>query len=374
MKQRNNKVIPFLDLQAQYQNIKPEIDRAIFEVLNQSSYIRGPAVEQFETDFAAYCETQYAVGCNSGTSALHLALRSFDIGPGDEVITVSHTFIATVWAILYCGAVPIFVDVDPVTRTIDTAKIEYKVTERTKAIIPVHLYGHPADMDSVIITANKYNLKVIEDAAQAHGARYKGRRVGSIGHIGCFSFYPGKNLGAYGEGGAVVTNDSHLADKVKMICDHGQKKRYHHNLIGYNYRMDGIQGAVLGVKLKYLDQWNSDRRAIAAKYDQLLSDATDLVRPVSAGYAYHVYHHYVVEVKKRKTIKKFLEDSGISCGLHYPIPVHRQKIYSDLKLVQPHLPNSNKIASRCLSLPIYPEMSAADLEIVCNTLKMALDL
>ena len=369
MRSRAKKKVPFLDLQTQYQKVKPEIEKAISTVFNSSAYVLGPMVEKFEKDFAAYCEAKYAVGCNSGTSALHLALRAWDIGPGDEVITVSHTFIATAWAITYCGASPVFVDIDPITRTIDTSQVESKITPRTKAVIPVHLYGHPADMAPIVTLARRNGLVVIEDAAQAHGARYKGQRVGSIGDAACFSFYPGKNLGAYGEAGAVVTNDGGVVEKLRMLRDHGQSMRYHHDMVGYNYRMDGFQGAILGVKLKYLDKWNAGRRQIAEAYNSVLSGIAEIARPNKAHWAEPVFHLYVIQHPERGLLQQYLMKAGIETGLHYPIPLHRQKAYAYLNLAENSLPVTEKAAATCLSLPIYPEMSEEMVQTVCESIK-----
>lgn len=364
--------IPFLDLQTHYRHIRHEISEAISRVLNSSTYVLGPMVGQFETDFAAYCEARHAIGCNSGTSALHMALRAHNIGPGDEIITVSYTFIATVWCISYCGSTPVFVDIDPATKTIDVSQIESRITSRTKAIIPVHLYGHPADMDPIITIARRYGLIVIEDAAQAHGARYKGKRVGSIGDIGCFSFYPGKNLGAYGEGGAVVTSDDAIAQKLRMLRDHGQSTRYHHDIVGYNYRMEALQGAILGVKLKYLDKWNNKRRKIAKLYHDQLFEMPEIVLPSVADFADPVWHLYVIHHPERDRIRLLLNKMGISTGLHYPIPVHRQKVYAYLNIEKNSLPVTEKMAATCLSLPIYPELSEEMIKRITGALELAI--
>jgi len=363
--------IPFLDLQAQYRTIKDEIHEAIGRVLDTSTYALGPSVEHFEQSFASYCETTHAVGCSSGTAALHMALRALEIGPGDEVITVAHTFIATVWPILYCGATPVFVDVDARTRTMDPAQLESRITPRTRAVIPVHLYGHPADMDSIMEVAKRHGVAVVEDAAQAHGARYKGKRVGGMGDMGCFSFYPGKNLGAYGEAGAVVTNDAGLAQKLRMLRDHGQPEKYRHQIIGYNYRMDGIQGAVLDVKLKHLDKWNEARRAAAAEYDQQLKDVPEVALPAVADWAEPVFHLYVIQHSKRDRLQRALREKGIQTGLHYPIPVHRQQALEHLNLEDVSLPVTERLASGCLSLPIYAEIEREMIEHVCRALIVA---
>ena len=335
--------IPFLDLQVQYRKIKVEIAEAISAVLSNSTYVLGPMVEKFESDFADYCNTTHAVGCNSGTSALHLALRAYEIGPGDEVITVSYTFIATAWAITYCGATPVFVDISPDTKTIDCSKIESKITPRTRAIIPVHLYGHPADMDPILAIARRYRLVVIEDAAQAHGARYKEQRVGSIGDAACFSFYPSKNLGAYGEAGAVVTNDQFIAERLRMLRNHGQSRQYYHDMLGYNYRMEGLQGTVLSVKLKYLDSWNAQRRQIAKQYCEQLIGFPEITLPSVADWAEPIWHLFVIQYPQRDRLRQALKEMGISTRLHYPIPIYRQNTYAHSNLGEGSLPVTEKM-------------------------------
>jgi dTDP-4-amino-4,6-dideoxygalactose transaminase len=369
MSSNKTQQVPFLDLKAQALKVGAEIKEVIDEIIDNATYILGPAVDRFEKEFATYCEVKYAVCCNSGTSALHLALRALNIGPGDEIITVSHTFIATSWAISYCGAKPVFIDIDPATRAIDSSQIEQKITPRTKAIIPVHIYGHPADMDPIISIADRYGLFVVEDAAQAHGARYKGKRIGSFGTSGCFSFYPGKNIGAYGEGGAVVTNDKPLAEMIRILRNHGQAERFFHETIGYNYRMDGIQGAVLGIKLKYLDQWNAKRRELAALYHELLSDVDSIILPVAAEWAEPVFHLYVIQDPDRDDLARLLAEKGISTGLHYPIPIHLQKAYTHLNMPRGSLPVTEQVASTCLSLPIFPEMTSEMVYQVCEAVK-----
>ena len=356
-------MIPFLDLKSQYISIKNEIDNAVLKVLDSTQFALGDEVFAFEKEFAAYCSASEGIAVNTGTSALHLALLAAGIGPGDEVITTPFTFVATVAAIDYTGAKAVFVDIDPVSYTIDVTKIEQAITERTKAILPVHLYGQPADMDSIIEIAQRHGLVVIEDAAQAHRAEYKGRRVGSIGDIGCFSFYPGKNLGAYGEGGIVVTNNPEYARTMRMLRDWGQEKRYHHVLKGYNYRMDGIQGAILRVKLRYLDQWTEARRANAALYDELLADS-GLKTPVAMPYSHHVYHVYVVRSRQRDSLQQKLNEKGVQTGIHYPIPVHLQPAYADLGYQLGDFPNAESAASEVLSLPMYAELSPEQIKIV----------
>jgi dTDP-4-amino-4,6-dideoxygalactose transaminase/acetyltransferase-like isoleucine patch superfamily enzyme len=347
--------IPFLDLKAQYQSIRTEVKEALDRVLESGNFVLGEEVGAFERAFADYCQAKHAVAVNSGTSALHLALLAAGIGPGDEVITTPFTFVATTAAIMYAGARPVFVDIDPRTFNVDVTQIESAITPRTKAILPVHLYGQPADMDAIMEIAKRRGLFVIEDACQAHGAKYKGQRVGAIGDFGCFSFYPGKNLGAYGEGGIVVTNDSEKSRTMAMLRDWGQERKYHHVLKGYNYRMDAFQGAILNIKLRYLNSWTEARRACAARYDQLLADS--LIRtPRSLVNCRHVYHIYAVRVKDRDKLQQSLAAHGIQTGIHYPVPVHLEPAYRDLGYKEGDFPHAESAASEVLSLPIYPEM------------------
>lgn len=348
-------MIPFLDLKAQYRQIKPEVDAAVGRAIESTQFVLGPDVAVFEQRFAAYCRASHCSAVNSGTSALHLALLAAGIGLGDEVITVSMTFVATTAAILYTGAAPVFVDVDPVTWTMNPSLIEAAITPRTRAILPVHLHGLMADMDPIMAIARRHGLIVIEDAAQAHGAEYKGRRAGSIGDIGCFSFYPGKNLGAFGEGGAVVTNEPEFARKISLLRDWGQETKYNHVVAGYNYRMDGIQGAVLNVKMNYIESWTEARRSVARQYDYLLANLP-LARPRPPGHCRHVYHVYAVAVPRRDEAVKVLQDCGIGVGIHYPVPVHLQKAYANLGRRAGDLPATEKLATEFLSLPIYPEL------------------
>ncbi len=347
-------MIPLVDLKSQYQSIKSEIDNAISEVVESCQFILGPKVESFETDFAAYCQSRFAFGLNSGTSALHLALLAAGVGPGDEVITVSYTFVSTVACILHTGAAPVLVDIDPLTCNIDPLKIEAAITPRTKALMPVHLYGSCADMDPIIDIARRHNLTLIEDAAQAHGAEYKGRRAGSMGDLACFSFYPGKNLGAYGEGGAVVTNNETYVDLIKQLRDQGQSKKYLHERVGYNYRMEAIQGAVLGVKLKHLDNWNMARRQHAAAYRRELADTgVRLLEPDSSS-AHHIFPLFT---EQRDELRAHLEAAGVSTGVHYPIPVHLQPGFNNLGYQEGDLPQTERVCREVLSLPMYPELS-----------------
>jgi len=355
--------VPYLDLKTQYQNIKPEIDAAIASVLDGCQFVLGPEVAAFEEEFAIYCGAPECIALNSGTSALHLALLAAGVGPGDEVITVPFTFVASVSAITYVGAQPVLVDIDPRTFTMDPAAIEAVVTPRTKAILPVHLYGQPADMDPIMEVARRHNLIVIEDAAQAHGAKYKGHPVGSIGDIACFSFYPGKNLGAYGEGGAVTTSNAEYARTIRMLRDWGQDRKYHHVLQGFNYRMEAFQGAILRVKLRHLEQWTEARRAIVAKYNQLLT-GSGLERPTEMPWARHVYHTYTLRTNGRDALRAALETEGIQTAIHYPEPVHLQPAYADLGYARLTLPESEKAANQVLSLPVYPEMTDDQIERV----------
>ncbi|KAB8144415.1 DegT/DnrJ/EryC1/StrS family aminotransferase [Chloroflexia bacterium SDU3-3] len=355
-------MIPFLDLKAQYLSIKAEIDAAIMGVIDRSEFILGSEVSAFEQAFAAYCQSDAAVGVSSGTSALHLALLALGIGPGDEVITTPFTFVATAAAILYTGATPVFVDIDPASFTIDPAQIEAAITPRTKALLPVHLYGQPADMAPILQIARRHGLPVVEDAAQAHGAEYQGRRVGSIGDIGCFSFYPGKNLGAYGEGGAVTTSNPELLRTVRMLRDWGAEQKYHHVLKGYNYRLDGIQGAVLGVKLRYIEDWTAARRAHAAYYTRALADS--FRTPAEAAGRRHVYHVYAIRHAQRDALQQHLQRAQIATGIHYPIPVHLQPAYADLGYRAGDFPHAERAAAQVLSLPLYPELTKAQQDTV----------
>lgn len=364
-------MIPFLDLKAQYQSIKSEIDAAVLGVLASGQYILGEEVMRLEQEFADYCNVKHAIAVNTGTSALHLSLLAAGVGPGDEVITVPFTFVATVSAICYTGARPVFVDVEAVTLTMDAAQLEAKITSRTKAIIPVHLYGQMADMDAIKAVADHYRIPVIEDACQAHGARYKGARAGSIGTSGCFSFYPGKNLGACGEGGIVVTNSDDQAKTMRMLRDWGQEQRYHHLLKGFNYRMDAIQGAILRIKLRHLEAWTEARRAHAHRYSSLLSGSVHLKTPLEITDRRHVYHVYAVRSRDRDALQRALTAEGIQSGLHYPIPVHLQKAHADLGHQAGDFPVSEAAAREVLSLPIYPEMPAWHVDQVAAALEYA---
>ncbi|MBX6311395.1 MAG: DegT/DnrJ/EryC1/StrS family aminotransferase [Isosphaeraceae bacterium] len=358
-------MIPFVDLKAQYQAIRAEIEAAIARVLDSGQYILGEEVAAFEREFAAYSGAVHGVAVNSGTSALHLALLAAGIGSGDEVITTPHTFVATVAAIGYTGARPVFVDIDSHSFTIDPNQIEAAITSRTKAIIPVHLYGQPADMDPILEIARRRGLVVIEDAAQAHGAEYKGRRAGSLGDLGCFSFYPGKNLGAYGEGGAVVTNNPEYARTLRMLRDWGAERKYHHVLKGFNYRMDGLQGAILRVKLRHLEAWTEARRSRAAQYDALLADSC-VTTPAALPHNRHVYHVYAVRHPQRDALQRVLADRQIQTGIHYPIPVHLQPAHADLGYRRGDFPHAEQAADEVLSLPMFPELADEQLAYVAE--------
>jgi dTDP-4-amino-4,6-dideoxygalactose transaminase len=349
-------VIPFVDLRAQYDIIKSEVDAAILRVLESCQFTLGSEVARFEEEFATYTGSKFAIGVNTGTSALHLALLAADIGPADEVITVPFTFVATVAAIHYTGARPVFVDIDPRTFTMDPLAIKAAITPRTKAIIPVHLYGQPADMDPIVAIAKKHNLIVIEDACQAHGAEYKGKRAGSLGDFGAFSFYPGKNLGAYGEGGLVTTQDAQFNRTVRMLRDWGAEKKYQHVLKGYNYRLEGLQGAVLRVKLKYLESWTEARRAAAARYDAAFA-GSGIDAPQASAYARHVYHIYAIRTGERPNWQDALEEQGIQTAIHYPFPVHLLPAYADLGYRAGQFPHSERAANEVLSLPMFPELT-----------------
>jgi dTDP-4-amino-4,6-dideoxygalactose transaminase len=357
--------VPYLDLKAQYRSIKPEIDQAIARVLDSCQFVLGPEVADFEREFAAYSGTSECIAMNSGTSALHLALLAAGIGPGDEVVTVPFTFVASVATILYAGAKPVLVDIEPRTFNMNPAALEAAISPRTKAIVPVHLYGHPADMDPILEVARKHNLVVIEDAAQAHGAKYKGRSAGNIGDIACFSFYPAKNLGAYGEGGAVTTSNPEYARTIRMLRDWGQDHKYHHLLHGYNYRMEGFQGAILRVKLRHLESWTETRRAIVKTYNERLAGA-DVVRPTEMPWARHVYHLYTLRADNRDALHAALLNEGIQTGIHYSTPVHLQPAYAALGYGPGSFPESEKAAGEVLSLPLYPELSDSQIEDVAK--------
>ena len=359
--------VPFVDLAAQYSTIADEINETTSRIIQKADFILGREVRLFEEEFAAFSEARYAVGVDSGTSALELALRAYDIGPGDEVITAANSFIASALAISHAGATPVLVDVDPFTHTIDVTGIERAITSRTKAILPVHLYGHPAHMDPIRQLAEQHGLIVIEDACQAHGARYKGRRAGSLGHAAAFSFYPGKNLGAYGDGGMVVTNDADIRKRLEMLRNYGQEEKYHHLTQGFNRRLDTLQAAVLRVKLKYLEKWNAARRWQAELYHRLLA-GTELVLPSEAVGAQSVWHLYVIRTEHRDKLKEYLASRGIAAGIHYPVPIHLQPAYKNLGYKRGSFPVTEQYAQRILSLPMYAELTPELIEYVSKTI------
>jgi dTDP-4-amino-4,6-dideoxygalactose transaminase len=363
--------VPFVDLAVQYTAIKEDIHTAISNVLQKTDFILGQEVELFEKEFAAFCEADYAVGVDSGTSALELALRAYGISSGDEVITVANTFIATTLAISYTGATPVLVDIDPQTYTMDVSWLERAITPRTRAIIPVHLYGHPADMDPILEIARRHNLVVIEDACQAHGARYKGKRVGSLGHAAAFSFYPAKNLGAYGDGGMVVTNDTQIAETVRLMRNYGSTQKYHHLIQGYNRRLDTVQAAILRIKLQHLEAGNEARRQHARQYGELLGHGNNsIILPTEAHYAEPVYHLYVIRIEDREGLQAHLQREGIAFGIHYPLPVHLQPAYQDLGgYERGSFPVTEHYAEQILSLPMYPELKPDSIEYVAETIK-----
>nr|MBC7245451.1 DegT/DnrJ/EryC1/StrS family aminotransferase [Chloroflexota bacterium] len=361
-------MIPFGDLKLQYQAIKVEVDHAVQSVLEDGWFILGKNVAAFESEFAAYCGAGFAIGVGNGTDALQLALMACGVGPGDEVITAPNSATFTALAISAAGAVPAFVDIHPDTYNIDVQKLEQAIGPRTKAIMPVHLYGQPADMDPILAIARAHNLFVIEDAAQAHGALYKGRHVGTLGDVGCFSFYPSKNLGAFGDGGMVITNNPGIADRVRILRNGGQKTRYDHQLLGVNSRLDELQAAILRVKLGYLDKWNERRRHIAALYTALLGDS-EVELPVEMPYAKHVYHLYVIRCKERAALQKYLAERGVETAIHYPTPIHLQKAYSWLNLGLGSFPIAEQYAEQVLSLPIYPELTDAKVRQIATYIR-----
>lgn len=359
--------IPLVDLKAQYLSIKEEIDEAIQKVLNKCNFIMGDEVKLFEEELASFCSAKYAVGVSSGTDALLLALKAINIQPGDEVITVPNTFIATTEAITMAGGKIKFVDIDEETFNIDTNKIESAITNKTRAILPVHLYGQPANMDPIINLAKKYNLKVIEDAAQAHGAEYNNKRVGALGDIGIFSFYPGKNLGAYGDAGAVVTNDPDISHKIAMLRNHGRTKKYEHEYEGYNCRLDTLQAAILRVKLKYINSWNEARRNHAYSYRKLLQN-TDIILPTEQKVSKHIYHIFAVRTADRDNLLNKLKNEGIGAGIHYPIPLHLQPAYRYLGYKAGDFPVTEKCAREIISLPMYPELDEVKIKKVAEAI------
>lgn len=360
--------VPFVDLAAQYRELASEIDEAISGVIRTSDFILGKELTRFEEEFAEFCGVGYAVGVDSGISALELSLRALGIGPGDEVITAVNSFIATASPISVVGARPVFVDLDPQTYNIDVDAVERAITSRTRAIIPVHLYGQPVDMDPLLEMSHAHGLYVIEDACQAHGARYKGRRAGSLGHAGAFSFYPGKNLGAFGDGGMAVTNDPTVAERIRMLRNYGQKVKYHHEAIAYNRRLDTIQAAVLRAKLRRLDDWNASRRQRASQYTRLLRDV-DVSTPKESDIAEHIYHLYVIRTENRDALQRYLSERGIATGIHYPIPIHLQPAYRDFGYQVGHFPIAEQYAGELLSLPMYPHLTEEQVGFVVEVVR-----
>jgi len=363
-------MIPIIDLKAQYQSLKADIDSAVERVLTNASYILGPEVEAFEKEFAAYCESNTAIGTSSGTSALHMAMLGLGVKPADEVITVPFTFIATVSAIDYSNAAPVFVDIDPNTYTMDPTQLERAITPKTKLIVPVHLYGQPADMDPILSIAKKYGVPVLEDAAQAHGATYHGRRAGALGDAAIFSFYPAKNLGACGEGGAITTSNLDAEKMIRMLRDWGQPKKYLHELRGFNYRLEGIQGAILRVKLRHLETWTERRRTIAGRYDGAFRPLGVQVPAVRADVR-HVYHIYALRVRNRPKFAELMNERGVSTAIHYPTPVHLQPAFAHLGYKPGDFPASEQAAAEVLSIPIYPEMTDAQVDQVIDAVAFA---
>lgn len=360
--------VPYLDLKAQMRPLRAELDAAIARTLDNCSFCLGADVAQFEKDFAQFCGASHAIAMNSGTSALHIAMILAGVGPGDEVITTPYTFIATSWAISYVGAKPVYVDIEDATFNLDPKLIERAITPRTKAILPVHLYGHPCELDSLLAIARQHNLPLIEDAAQAHGATYRGKPAGTFGQTACFSFYPAKNLGAAGEGGALVTNDAALAARARALREHGSTKRYHHDELGFNYRMEGIQGAVLGVKLKHLATWTEGRRHVARRYAELLAD-TPLQLPREAEGCASAWHLYTVRSNRRDALKAHLDANGIGNAVHYPMPLHLQKAYAQLGHQPGDFPHAEQAAREVLSLPMFPELTDSQLQRVAAVVR-----
>lgn len=364
--------VPFLNLKAHHDPLRAAFMAAIGEVIDSNAFAGGPFVEAFEADFARYCGVDHAIGVGHGTDALWFAMLALGIGRDDEVITTPSTFIATAEAISFCGARPVFVDIDERTYNLDTTQLEAAITPRTKAIVPVHLFGQMADMDPIREIAARHRLPIIEDAAQAHGATYKGRKAGQLGNAACFSFYPGKNLGAFGEAGAIVTNDADLAAKIRILRDHGQAKKYHHAHIGWNGRMDGIQAAVLQIKLQHIEKANTGRRRCANLYAERLHDVPGITLPVTADYGQPVHHVYAIRVQNRDEVLAAMLDRDIGCAIHYPVPLHLQPAYAHLGYAQGDFPVAERCASQFLSLPMFPELSDAEINEVCDNLEIVL--
>jgi dTDP-4-amino-4,6-dideoxygalactose transaminase len=363
-------MIPMVDLKTQYHQLKAEIDAAVSDVLENTQFILGPNVKALEQETAEYLGVPYAIGCASGTDALHLALAAAGVGPGDEVITTAFTFIATAEAIAYVGATPVFVDIDPRTYNIDPGKVEVAITDHTRAVLPVHLFGQPARMDTLKILCEKHGLLLVEDCAQSFGAEVEGTQTGAIGELGCFSFFPSKNLGCYGDGGLITTRSDELAKRILALRNHGSEVRYHHDMIGYNSRLDEIQAAVLRVKLRCIDEFNRERRRVAHRYNELLAD-TGIVTPHEDGYGRHVFHQYTLLSERRDEIMKALQARDIACAVYYPIPLHRQQAFAG-QCDHVSLPITEDVAARCFSLPIYPEMPDEYIVAVTNAIREAI--
>ena len=362
--------IPLIDLQAQYNSIKDEIETEVLSVLRSGRYILGPKVEEFEKAVADYCGVKYAVGVANGTDALVLSLDALGVGPGDEVITSPFTFYASAESISRLGAKPVFADIDPLTYNIAAEQVEAKITLKTKAIIPVHIFGQPAEMDKINQVAQKHGIRVVEDACQAIGAQYRGRKVGSLADAACFSFFPSKNLGGAGDGGIVVTNDEALANRVRMLRQHGSSAKYYHSMVGYNSRLDALQAAILLVKLKYIDQWNNERRQNAYRYNKLFEDSS-IITPTELDYVKHVYHLYIIRVQNRYKIESALKERGIGHGVYYPVPLHLQEVYKGLGYNEGDLPVSEAASRETLALPLYPELSSGNIEEIADLVKRA---
>lgn len=363
--------VSFLDLKRQYKSIKPEIDNAIMGILERTEFVQGKSTDEFEKQFAEYNDMKYCISCSSGTSALHLSLLSIGIRPGDEVILPVNTFIATAEAISHCGATPVFVDINKNDYLMNMELFEKAITKKTKVVIPVHLYGQPIDIQEILGIANKHGIKVVEDCAQSHGATFLGKKTGSFGIVNAFSFYPGKNLGAYGEAGAVLTNDEKISSTIKKLRDHGAIKKYEHDFVGYNYRMGGLQGAILSVKLKYIDEWNSKRIGIAAKYRKEMADLP-IMLPICGDNKKHVYHLFVVQVENRENVINHLKQNNIGIGIHYPVPLHLTKAYEHLEYKKGDFPVIESICNKIISLPIFPEITDDEIVYVCGNLREAL--
>ena len=362
-------MIPFVDLKIQYQSIKDEVQSEVIKVFEQTKFILGQPVSDFEEKFADFCDSKFCVGVASGTDALHLALLSLDIGEGDEVITAANTFVATVLGISYTRAKPVLVDTDPKTYNMDLAKVEEKITKNTKVIVPVHLYGRPVDMDRLQAIADKHNLMIIEDACQSHGATWKGKKTGCFGQMGCFSFYPGKNLGAYGDGGAIVTQDKQLYEKLRMLRNYGSPKKYYHDFIGFNSRLDTLQAAILGVKLKFLKEWNDKRFANAELYNKKLKGTGDIIVPDLNGVESHVFHLYVIRTQKRDALLKYLQENEVQCGIHYPVPIYELGAYKNLQLTGKDFPVTDELSGQILSLPMFAELEEKQVDTVVEVIR-----